>query len=110
MTGLPLLPPARFGSRLLIGSIGSCDPVPHSVSRSRTIPEEDGARSLIISPQGLRSTDHDMTRYRCVALSTHDALRYRAAVVDDFGYPIRRVIAHETYPCRHCLREASADN
>lgn len=51
-----------------------------------------------------------MSTYRCIALSTRDALRYRGAAVDDFGYPIQRVIAHDTYPCRHCLREASAEN
>jgi hypothetical protein len=51
-----------------------------------------------------------MSTYRCIALSTQDALRYRAAAVDDFGYPIQRVIAHETYPCRHCLQEASGEN
>jgi hypothetical protein len=47
-----------------------------------------------------------MSIYRCVALSTHDAERYRAARVDDFGHRIRRVDGQETYPCRHCLREA----
>jgi Protein of unknown function (DUF1203) len=50
-----------------------------------------------------------MATYHCVPLSTPEALRYRAAAVDDFGYPIQRFVAHETYPCRHCLREASAD-
>jgi hypothetical protein len=48
-----------------------------------------------------------MTTYRCIALSTLDAVRYRAATVDDFGYPIERFAGRETYPCRHCLCEAS---
>lgn len=47
-----------------------------------------------------------MSIYRCVALSTHDAERYRTARVDDFGHRIQRVDGRETYPCRHCLREA----
>ena len=51
-----------------------------------------------------------VSTYRCVALSTDDALRYRAAAVDDFGHSIQRVVAQKTYPCRHCLREASGAN
>jgi hypothetical protein len=47
--------------------------------------------------------------YRCIALSTADARRYRAATVDDFGYPIQGLRAPGTYPCRHCLREASGE-
>jgi hypothetical protein len=47
--------------------------------------------------------------YRCIALSTPEVLRYRKASVDDFGYPIQRLRSRETYPCRHCLREASAE-
>lgn len=47
-----------------------------------------------------------MSIYRCVALSTHDAERYRRARVDDFGQRIQRVDGRETYPCRHCLQEA----
>jgi len=49
-----------------------------------------------------------MATYRCIALSTADATRYRTARTDDFGYPIERLDRHETYPCRHCLCEASA--
>jgi len=48
-----------------------------------------------------------MASYRCIALSTTDAMRYRAATSDDFGYPIERFARHETYPCRHCLCEVS---
>lgn len=48
-----------------------------------------------------------MTAYRCIALSTLDAMRYRSATIDDFGYPIERFARHGTYPCRHCLSEAS---
>jgi hypothetical protein len=51
-----------------------------------------------------------MPGYRCVAVSTNDAERLRRAVTDDFGYPIERFDADRTYPCRHCLREASARN
>jgi hypothetical protein len=50
-----------------------------------------------------------MITYRCIALATSDALRYRTASVDDFGHPIQRIDTHETYPCRHCLREAPAE-
>jgi hypothetical protein len=48
-------------------------------------------------------------RYRCIPLNTADACRYRMAAVDDFDYPIQRFKARDTYPCRHCLREASAE-
>lgn len=51
-----------------------------------------------------------MSTYRCFGLSTADARRYRQASVDDFGHPIQRVGARGTYPCRHCLREASGEN
>jgi hypothetical protein len=47
-----------------------------------------------------------MAAYRCIALSTLDAMRYRTATTDDFRYPIERFDRHETYPCRHCLCEA----
>lgn len=50
-----------------------------------------------------------MIAYRCVALSATDARRYRVARVDDFGYPIQRIDAQGTHPCRHCLREASGE-
>jgi len=49
-----------------------------------------------------------MSPYRCIGLSTADADRYRASAVDDFGYSIRRLDAQDSYPCRHCLREATA--
>lgn len=49
-----------------------------------------------------------MSTYRCVALSTPEAERYRIARVDDFHHRIQRLDGQKTYPCRHCLREASA--
>jgi hypothetical protein len=49
-----------------------------------------------------------MTSFRCIAMSSNDAARLRRATSDDFGYPIRRLDLDRTYPCRHCLREASA--
>jgi Protein of unknown function (DUF1203) len=51
-----------------------------------------------------------MQGYRCIALKTADAERFRHVVTDDFGYPIERFERDRTYPCRHCLREASAVN
>jgi hypothetical protein len=51
-----------------------------------------------------------MATYRCIALSTLDAMRYRTATTDDFGYPIQRLHRGESYPCRHCLREASGED
>jgi Protein of unknown function (DUF1203) len=52
----------------------------------------------------------DMTNYRCVAIRTEDAERFRRADTDDFGHRIERLTSDRTYPCRHCLREASAKN
>jgi hypothetical protein len=49
-----------------------------------------------------------MTSFRCIAMSSNDAARLRRATSDDFGYPIQRLDLDRTYPCRHCLREASA--
>jgi len=51
-----------------------------------------------------------MINYRCVAIRTEDAERFRRAEKDDFGYRIERLTSERTYPCRHCLREASAKN
>jgi hypothetical protein len=50
------------------------------------------------------------SHFRCVAISTADAMRFRRAKIDDFGYEIRRYDLGRTYPCRHCLREASGRN
>ena len=50
-----------------------------------------------------------MTPYRCIPLTTADAARYRRASADDFGYPIQRFRSADTYPCRHCLQDASAE-
>jgi len=47
--------------------------------------------------------------YRCIPLSTADAMRYRQMSVDHFGYPIQRRCSDDTYPCRHCLQEASGE-
>ena len=49
-----------------------------------------------------------MASYRCIAVTTPDAERFRRTTTDDFGYPIQRFDLDRTYPCRHCLREASA--
>jgi hypothetical protein len=48
-----------------------------------------------------------MTAFRCIAMSTKDAARLRRANADDFGYAIQRFDLDRTYPCRHCLQEAS---
>ena len=48
-----------------------------------------------------------MTSFRCIAMSTDAAARLRRAVTDDFGYAIHRFDQDRTYPCRHCLGEAS---
>jgi hypothetical protein len=52
----------------------------------------------------------DMTDYRCVAIRTEDAKRFRCAEKDDIGHRIQRLTSDRAYPCRHCLREASAKN
>ena len=51
-----------------------------------------------------------MTDYRCIAIRTEDAERFRRAEKDDFGHRIQRLTLDRAYPCRHCLREASAKN
>jgi len=51
-----------------------------------------------------------MTDYRCEAIPTEEAERFRRAEKDDFGHRIERLTSDRTYPCRHCLREASASN
>jgi hypothetical protein len=48
-----------------------------------------------------------MASFRCIAMSTGAAARLRRATTDDFGYAIQRFDLDRTYPCRHCLREAS---
>jgi hypothetical protein len=48
-----------------------------------------------------------MAIYRCIAVQTADADRLRRANADDFGHDIQRFDVDRTYPCRHCLREAS---
>jgi len=45
--------------------------------------------------------------FRCIAISTDEALRLRHAVTDDFGHTVQRFELDRTYPCRHCLRKAS---
>lgn len=50
-----------------------------------------------------------MTPYRCVAMPKADAKRLREVECDDFGLLIKRIRNADTYPCRHCLREASAE-
>jgi hypothetical protein len=51
-----------------------------------------------------------MTDYRCVAIPTEEAVRFRRAEKDDFGDRVERLTSERTYPCRHFLREASAKN
>ena len=48
-----------------------------------------------------------MTSFRCIAMSTAEAARLRRAARDDFGHAVQRFDLDRTYPCRHCLREAS---
>jgi predicted FMN-binding regulatory protein PaiB len=52
-------------------------------------------------------TEHRMAAYRCIAVTTADADRFRHAKTDDFGHDIQRFDVDRMYPCRHCLREAS---
>jgi len=51
-----------------------------------------------------------MISFRCVAIRTEEAVRLRRATRDDFGHPIQRIDLDRSYPCRHCLREASASS
>lgn len=46
-----------------------------------------------------------MTRFRCVAIPTEDADRFRLTGMDDRGNALRRMEATEAggFPCRHCL-------
>lgn len=51
-----------------------------------------------------------MNQFRCIPLDTEYAQRMRRSSTDDFGYPIsKRIEPGNTYPCRHCLREAASD-
>lgn len=49
-----------------------------------------------------------MTPFRCVAIETETAERFRHTGRDDAGNALRHVIAQPggSYPCRHCLRLA----
>jgi Protein of unknown function (DUF1203) len=51
-----------------------------------------------------------MTAFRCVAMPTETAERFRCTGVDDSDNTLRRMEAPDTgrFPCRHCLRFASA--
>ena len=51
-----------------------------------------------------------MSHFRCIAVTTRDAVRFRHAKIDDFGYEVQRIYEDRTYPCRHCLKEASGKN
>ncbi|SEE46475.1 Protein of unknown function [Rhizobiales bacterium GAS188] len=52
-----------------------------------------------------------MHQFRCIALDTGFAEKMRKSPTDEFGYPItKRVEGSKTYPCRHCLKEAPADD
>ena len=49
-----------------------------------------------------------MSGFRCVAISTETAERFRRTGMDDNGNVLRRVRAvGGSAPCRHCLREAA---
>ncbi len=49
-----------------------------------------------------------MTQFRCVAMDTASAARFRATGRDDRGGEvIRRVADGPGFPCRHCLRLAA---
>ncbi len=46
-----------------------------------------------------------MTAFRCVAIPTATAERFRLTGLDDRGQPVhRRVVDGPGFPCRHCLR------
>lgn len=51
-----------------------------------------------------------MTAFRCIPIDTEIAERFRRTGLDDNGNVVRRSVASETggFPCRHCLRPASA--
>lgn len=46
-----------------------------------------------------------MPRFRCIAMPTEDARRFRATGRDDRGQALhRRMVDGPGFPCRHCLR------
>jgi hypothetical protein len=46
-----------------------------------------------------------MPRFRCIAMPTGAAARFRATGTDDRGNPVhRRVVDGPGFPCRHCLQ------
>lgn len=46
-----------------------------------------------------------MTRFRCIAIETETARRWRATGLDDRGQALhRRVVDGPGFPCRHCLQ------
>jgi hypothetical protein len=46
-----------------------------------------------------------MTAFRCVAIPTEVAERFRRTGLDDRGQPVhRRVVDGPGFPCRHCLQ------
>ena len=49
-----------------------------------------------------------MTTFRCVAIATDTADRFRSSGTDDRGNRVRRVVASASdgFPCRHCLQIA----
>ena len=50
-----------------------------------------------------------MTAFRCVAIPTEVAERFRRTGLDDRGQPVhRRVVDGPGFPCRHCLRLGEA--
>ena len=50
-----------------------------------------------------------MPRFRCIAMPTEDAARFRATSRDERGNAlIRRVVDGPGFPCRHCLQLGAA--
>jgi hypothetical protein len=50
-----------------------------------------------------------MTAFRCVAIPTATAERFRRTGLDDRGQPVhRRVVDGPGFPCRHCLHLGEA--
>ena len=55
-------------------------------------------------------TPSSMTPFRCEAIPTETADRFRRTGRDDRGNAVRRIVATPDggFPCRHCLRPARA--
>ena len=49
-----------------------------------------------------------MSAFRCIPMATEVAERFRSSGRDDSGNVLKRMISPGSFPCRHCLAEASA--